>query len=37
VGVAEDITEHKNMENVLLRSQVDLWNMMVTATEKGEI
>jgi PAS domain S-box-containing protein len=37
VGVAEDITEHKNMESVLLRSQVDLWNMMVTATEKGGI
>lgn len=37
VGVAEDITEHKNMENVLLRSQVDLWNMMVTATERGGI
>jgi PAS domain S-box-containing protein len=37
VGVAEDITEHKNMGDVLLRSQVDLWNMMVTATEDGGI
>jgi len=37
VGVAEDTTEPKNMEVVLLRSQVKLWNMMVTATENGGI
>jgi hypothetical protein len=37
VVVAEDITKHKNMGDVLLRSQVDLWNVMVTATENDGI